>query len=153
MLDAAQKGGYAYPAINITSFPTINGALKAFAEAKSDGIIQVSTGGGEFASGTAVKDAVVGSIALADAIRTLAEEYDVLVGLHTDHCQPGKVDTFLKPLIAELPARDRRILSLRFTANMTQSEIGEELGISQMHVSRLLTRTLNRLRKGLTVVE
>ncbi|MFE7676495.1 RNA polymerase sigma factor SigF [Streptomyces albidoflavus] len=59
----------------------------------------------------------------------------------------------LKPLIAELPARDRRILSLRFTANMTQSEIGEELGISQMHVSRLLTRTLNRLRKGLTVVE
>ncbi|CAM5323761.1 RNA polymerase sigma factor [Streptomyces gougerotii] len=59
----------------------------------------------------------------------------------------------LKPLIAELPTRDRRILSLRFTANMTQSEIGEELGISQMHVSRLLTRTLNRLRKGLTVVE
>ncbi|MFK8909971.1 RNA polymerase sigma factor SigF [Streptomyces sp. YS-3] len=59
----------------------------------------------------------------------------------------------LKPLIAGLPARDRKILSLRFVANMTQSEIGEELGISQMHVSRLLSRTLTRLRKGLTVEE
>ncbi|WP_327697050.1 RNA polymerase sigma factor SigF [Streptomyces sp. NBC_00459] len=57
----------------------------------------------------------------------------------------------LKPLIAGLPPRDRQILSLRFVANMTQSEIGEELGISQMHVSRLLSRTLQRLRKGLTV--
>jgi RNA polymerase sigma factor (sigma-70 family) len=59
----------------------------------------------------------------------------------------------LKPLIAELPARDRQILSLRFVANMTQSEIGEELGISQMHVSRLLTRTLGRLRRGMLVEE
>ncbi|MFE2520080.1 RNA polymerase sigma factor SigF [Streptomyces mirabilis] len=59
----------------------------------------------------------------------------------------------LKPLIAELPSRDRQILSLRFVANMTQSEIGDELGISQMHVSRLLSRTLVRLRKGLTVEE
>jgi RNA polymerase sigma-B factor len=59
----------------------------------------------------------------------------------------------LKPLIAELPQRDRKILSLRFVANMTQSEIGEELGISQMHVSRLLARTLVRLRKGLTLEE
>lgn len=57
----------------------------------------------------------------------------------------------LKPLIAGLPARDRQILSLRFVANMTQSEIGEELGISQMHVSRLLSRTLVKLRKGLTL--
>ncbi|GAA3372233.1 RNA polymerase sigma factor SigF [Streptomyces sannanensis] len=56
----------------------------------------------------------------------------------------------LKPLIAGLPARERKILSLRFFAGMTQSEIGEELGISQMHVSRLLSRTLRRLRKGLT---
>ncbi|MCW2869824.1 RNA polymerase sigma factor SigF [Actinacidiphila oryziradicis] len=59
----------------------------------------------------------------------------------------------LKPLIAQLPERDRKILSLRFVANMTQSEIGEELGISQMHVSRLLTRTLSRLRRGLMVDE
>ncbi|MFJ4964482.1 SigB/SigF/SigG family RNA polymerase sigma factor [Streptomyces sp. NPDC088729] len=59
----------------------------------------------------------------------------------------------LKPLIAALPSRDRMILSLRFVSNMTQSEIGEELGISQMHVSRLLSRTLVKLRRGLTLDE
>jgi len=99
MLDAAQKGSYAYPAINVTSLVTINGALKAFADQKSDGIIQVSTGGGQFASGTSVADMVLGAIVLAEATHRLAERYDILVGLHTDHCQPGKVDSFLKPLI------------------------------------------------------
>ena len=99
MLDAAQKGGYAYPAINITSLTTANGALKAFAEAKSDGIIQVSTGGGQFASGTAVNDAAFGAIVLAEAVHILAEKYDILVGLHTDHCHPEKVDSFLRPLL------------------------------------------------------
>ncbi|MBL47647.1 MAG: class II fructose-bisphosphate aldolase [Roseibacillus sp.] len=106
MLDAAQKGGYAYPAINITSLPTANGALKAFAEAKSDGIIQVSSGGGQFASGLAINDAAYGSIVLAEAVHRLAEKYDVLVALHTDHCHPGKVDSFLRPLLAE--SRRRR---------------------------------------------
>jgi fructose-bisphosphate aldolase class II len=99
MLDAAQEGGYAYPAINITSLTTANGALKAFAEQKSDGIIQVSTGGGQFASGTAVNDAAFGSIVLAEAVHLLAEKHDVLVALHTDHCHPEKVDSFLKPLL------------------------------------------------------
>jgi fructose-bisphosphate aldolase class II len=105
MLDAAQKGGYAYPAINVTSLPTINGALKAFAEAKSDGIIQVSTGGGEFASGTAVKDMALGAIVLAEAVHVLAEKYNVLVALHTDHCHPKNVEKFLKPLLAATRAR------------------------------------------------
>ncbi len=105
MIDAAQKGDYAYPAINITSITTINGALKAFAESKSDGIIQVSTGGGEFASGTAVKDMALGAMVLAEATHILAEKYNVLVALHTDHCQPKKVDTFLKPLIAATAKR------------------------------------------------
>ena len=99
MLDAAQKGSYAYPAINVTSLTTINGALKAFSEAKSDGIIQVSTGGGEFASGTSVKDAAFGAIVLAEACHRLAEKYDILVALHTDHCHPAKVEGFLKPLL------------------------------------------------------
>lgn len=105
MLDAAQKGSYAYPAINVTSLATINGALKAFADAKSDGIIQVSTGGGQFASGMSVKDMALGAVVLAEATHRLAERYNILVGLHTDHCQPGKVDTFLKPLIAATAAR------------------------------------------------
>jgi fructose-bisphosphate aldolase class II len=99
MLDAAQKGSYAYPAINVTSLTTINGALKAFAESKSDGIIQISTGGGEFASGTAVKSAAFGAIVLAEACHLLAEKYDVLIALHTDHCHPEKVESFLKPLL------------------------------------------------------
>ncbi len=105
MLDAAQDGNYAYPAINVTSLVTINAALKAFADKKSDGIIQVSTGGGQFASGLGVNDAVLGSIVLAEAAHRLADQYDVLIGLHTDHCQPGKVESFLKPLIAETRRR------------------------------------------------
>ncbi|KAB2640211.1 MAG: class II fructose-bisphosphate aldolase, partial [Verrucomicrobia bacterium] len=96
MLDAAQQGGYAYPAVNVTSIITINGALRAFAEAKSDGIIQVSTGGGKFASGSSVGDEAFGAIVLAEAAHRLAEKYNVLVALHTDHCQPGKVESFLR---------------------------------------------------------
>jgi fructose-bisphosphate aldolase class II len=118
MLDAAQKGGYAYPAINVTSITTINGALKAFAESKSDGIIQVSTGGGEFASGTALKDQAFGAIVLAEATHRLAERYNILVGLHTDHCQPKKVDSFLKPLIAETAKRRAAGLNNLFQSHM-----------------------------------
>src|SRR5690606_7492225 len=100
MLDAAQQGNYAYPAINVTSLVTINAALKAFADQKSDGIIQISTGGGKFASGLGIGDPVLGCIVLAEAAHRLAERYDIFVGLHTDHCPPDQVDSFLKPLIA-----------------------------------------------------
>jgi len=99
MLDAAQEGGYAYPAINCVSIASINAALLAFAESKSDGIIQFSTGAGAFASGLANKNQALGVIALAEAAHALAEQYDVLVALNTDHCPPKAVDSFLKPLI------------------------------------------------------
>jgi fructose-bisphosphate aldolase class II len=105
MLDAAQKGSYAYPAINVTSISTLSGALRAFADSKSDGIIQVSTGGGEFASGTHVKDMALGAIVLAEATHILAERYDILIALHTDHCHPKNVEKFLKPLIAATAKR------------------------------------------------
>ncbi len=118
MLDAAQKGNYAYPAINVTSITTINGALKAFAESKSDGIIQVSTGGGEFASGLAVKDMAFGAIALAEAAHRLADKYNVMIGLHTDHCQPKKVDKFLRPLIEETAKRRAKGLNNLFQSHM-----------------------------------
>jgi len=59
----------------------------------------------------------------------------------------------LKPLLAALPPRERHIIALRFFHNMTQSQIAEEIGISQMHVSRLLAKTLVRLRAGLLVDE
>jgi fructose-bisphosphate aldolase, class II len=99
MIDNAQKNNFAYAAINITSLPTINGTIAAFAEMKTDGIIQVSTGGGEFASGMGVKDAVLGAQALAEYVHMVADRYDVNIALHTDHCMPAKVDSFLRPLI------------------------------------------------------
>ena len=118
MLEAAQAGDYAYAAVNVTSLITINGALKAFADKKADGIIQVSTGGGEFASGTSNKDAVLGAIVLAEAAHRLAERYNVLVALHTDHCQPKKVDSFLRPLIAETAKRRKAGLPNLFQSHM-----------------------------------
>ena len=108
MLDSAQEGGYAYPAINCASIITINAAMKGFAESKSDGIIQFSTGAGQFASGLANKDAAYGCIVLAEAAHRIAEQYDVLVALNTDHCPPNQAETFLKPLIEATAARRAR---------------------------------------------
>lgn len=105
MLDNAKKNKFAYPAINVTSEVTANAVLEAFAETKSDGIIQVSTGGGEFASGQMLKDAALGAISIANHIHLVADKYDINVALHTDHCQPKKVEPFLKPLIAESKKR------------------------------------------------
>jgi fructose-bisphosphate aldolase class II len=105
MLDAAQKGDYAYPAINVTSMLTANAALKGFADAKSDGMLQVSTGAGKFAAGLAVGDMVSGAISIAEHIHRMAEHYDVRIALHTDHCPPKNVDDFLIPLIEESERR------------------------------------------------
>ncbi|MEQ4721989.1 class II fructose-bisphosphate aldolase [Nonomuraea sp. B19D2] len=99
MLDRAKAGGFAYPAINVTSSQTLNAALRGFAEAESDGIIQVSTGGAEFLSGASVKDMVTGATALAEYARVVAAKYPVTVALHTDHCPKDKLDGFMRPLI------------------------------------------------------
>jgi fructose-bisphosphate aldolase class II len=134
MLDAAQNGGYAYPAINVTSITTINGALKAFSEAGSDGIIQVSTGGGGFASGTAIADDAFGAIVLAEATHLLAERYNVLVALHTDHCHPEKVDGFLKPLLEASRKRIAEGKGPLFNSHMFDGsvvELDENLTISK----------------------
>jgi fructose-bisphosphate aldolase class II len=100
MLDRAKEGGFAYPAINVTSSITVNAALRGFAEAGSDGILQASTGGAEFASGTKVKDMVTGAVALAEFTKVVADKYGITVALHTDHCPKDKLDTYVKPLIA-----------------------------------------------------
>lgn len=137
MLDAAQKGNYAYPAVNVTSITTINAALKAFADAKSDGIIQFSTGGGEFGSGLGVKDAAFGAIVLAEAVHRLAEKYDVLIGLHTDHCQPKKADSFLKPLIEETAKRRAKGENNLFNAHMLDASdlpLEENMEISKEYL-------------------
>jgi fructose-bisphosphate aldolase, class II len=100
MFDKAKAGGFAYPAINVTSSETVNAAIKGFADAKSDGILQVSTGGAEFASGTNVKNMVTGAVALAEFAHVVAEKYPIQIGLHTDHCQKEKLDSYVRPLIA-----------------------------------------------------
>jgi len=100
MLDRAKAGSFAYPAINITSSQTLNAAIRGFAEAESDGIVQVSTGGAEYLSGPTVKDMVTGSVALAAYAHEVAKKYGVNIALHTDHCPKNKLDGFVRPLIA-----------------------------------------------------
>ncbi|WBB73546.1 class II fructose-bisphosphate aldolase [Micromonospora sp. WMMD1128] len=100
MLDRAKAGRYAYPAINVTSSQTLNAALKGFADAESDGIIQVSTGGAEYLSGPSIKDMVTGATAFAAYAHEVAKKYPVTVALHTDHCPKDKLDKFVRPLMA-----------------------------------------------------
>ncbi len=100
MFDRAKAGAFAYPAINVSSSQTLNAALRGFAEAESDGIIQISTGGAEYLSGPTVKDMVTGSVAFAAYAREVAKKYPVNIGLHTDHCPKDKLDKFVRPLLA-----------------------------------------------------
>ncbi len=100
MLDRAKAGAFAYPAINVTSSQTLNAALAGFAEAGSDGIVQVSTGGAEYLSGPTVKDMVLGAEALAEFAHHVAKGYGVNIALHTDHCPKDKLDGYMRPLIA-----------------------------------------------------
>ncbi|MER7002951.1 class II fructose-bisphosphate aldolase [Dactylosporangium sp. NPDC000555] len=100
MLDRAKAGAFAYPAINVSSSQTLNAAIRGFAEAESDGIIQVSTGGAEYLSGPTVKDMITGSVALAAFAHEVAKKYSVNIALHTDHCPKNKLDGFVRPLLA-----------------------------------------------------
>ncbi|MPM22423.1 Fructose-bisphosphate aldolase [bioreactor metagenome] len=100
MLDRAKANGFAYPAINVTSSQTLTAALRGFAEAESDGIVQISTGGAEYLSGSTIKDKVTGAVALAEFAHVVAKQYPVNVALHTDHCQKDKLDSYVRPLIA-----------------------------------------------------
>ncbi|MET1060301.1 MAG: class II fructose-bisphosphate aldolase [Nocardioides sp.] len=99
MLDRAKSRGFAYPAINVSSSQTLNAALKGFADAGSDGIVQVSTGGAEYLSGPSVKNMVSGSVAFAAYAAEVAKNYPVNIALHTDHCPKDKLDSFVRPLI------------------------------------------------------
>src|ERR1700760_309374 len=130
MLDRAKAGGFAYPAINCTSSETVNAALKGFAEAGSDGIVQVSTGGAEFASGTSVKDMVTGAVGLAEFAHVVAAKYPIQIALHTDHCQKDKLDTYVRPLIAISQERVDRGANPLFQSHMWDGSaipLGENL--------------------------
>jgi fructose-bisphosphate aldolase class II len=99
MLDRAKAGAFAYPAINVSSSQTLIAALRGFAEAQSDGIIQFSWGGAEYASGSTIKNCVDGAVALAEYAHIVAKNYGVNIALHTDHCPVEKLDSFMRPLL------------------------------------------------------
>jgi fructose-bisphosphate aldolase class II len=105
MLDRARDGRFAYPAVNVTSLNTANAVLRGLAESRSDGFIQVSTGGAAFASGSAIKDMVLGAISIAEHVHRVADRYPIYVALHTDHCQADKLDAFVIPLVEETERR------------------------------------------------
>jgi fructose-bisphosphate aldolase class II len=105
MIDRARAGRFAYPAVNVTSLTTANAVLKGLAENRSDGIIQISTGGAAFASGINVKDMALGGISIAEHVHRAAARYPIYVALHTDHCQAKNLDKFVVPLIEETERR------------------------------------------------
>ena len=100
MLGRAKEHSFAFPAINCVGSESVNAAIKGFADAGSDGIIQFSTGGAEFASGLGIKEMVTGAVALAEFAHIVAEKYTITVALHTDHCPKDKLDTYVRPLLA-----------------------------------------------------
>ncbi|MEV6440817.1 class II fructose-bisphosphate aldolase [Amycolatopsis sp. NPDC051716] len=134
MLDRAKANEFAYPAINVTSSETVNAAIRGFAEAESDGIIQFSTGGAEFASGQKVKDMVTGATALAEFAQVVAAKYDINVALHTDHCPKDKLDGFVRPLIEISAERVKNGQNPLFQSHMWDGsaiDLDENLEIAQ----------------------
>ncbi|MEV5433886.1 class II fructose-bisphosphate aldolase [Streptomyces sp. NPDC052701] len=140
MLDRAKAGKFAYPAINVTSTQTLHAALRGFAEAESDGIVQISTGGAEFLGGQHNKDMVTGAVALAEFAHIVAEKYDVNIALHTDHCPKDKLDGYVRPLLALSEERVKAGRNPLFQSHMwdgSAETLADNLAIAQ----ELLERT------------
>ncbi|MFB7458118.1 class II fructose-bisphosphate aldolase [Streptomyces sp. NPDC088337] len=140
MLDRAKAGKFAYPAINVTSSQTLNAALRGFAEAESDGIVQISTGGAEFLGGQYSKDMVTGAVALAEYAHIIAEKYPVNIALHTDHCPKDKLDGYVRPLLAISEERVKGGRNPLFQSHMwdgSAETLADNLAIAQ----ELLVRT------------
>ncbi|MCU1646579.1 MAG: fbaA [Nocardia sp.] len=146
MIARAKENSFAFPAINCTSSETINAAIKGFADAGSDGIIQFSTGGAEFGSGLGVKSMVTGAVALAEFAHVIAAEYDVTIALHTDHCPKDKLDTFVRPLLAISAERVKAGQNPLFQSHMWDGsaipidenlEIAKEL-LKQCHAANII---------------
>ncbi|KPC94298.1 fructose-bisphosphate aldolase, partial [Streptomyces sp. NRRL F-6602] len=134
MLDRAKAGKFAYPAINVTSSQTLHAALRGFAEAESDGIIQISTGGAEFLGGQYNKDMVTGAVALAEFAHIVAAKYDITVALHTDHCPKDKLDGYVRPLLAVSEERVKAGRNPLFQSHMwdgSAETLADNLAIGQ----------------------
>lgn len=148
MLENARKGAYAYPAINVTSLTTANAVLKGLAAGRSDGIIQVSTGGAAFASGSSVKDMALGAISVAEHVHRVAERYPIYVALHTDHCQADKLEKFVVPLVEETERRRAAGRPNLFNSHMFDGSalpLRENLDIAE--------KLLERFRKSELILE
>ncbi len=146
MLATAKDKGFAYPAINVSSSQTLNAALAGFAEAGSDGIIQISTGGAEYLSGPTVKNMVTGSVAFAAYAAEVAKAYPVNIALHTDHCPKDKLDGFVRPLLDLSAERVARGEAPLFQSHMWDGsavpleenlQIAEEL-LAKCHAARIV---------------
>jgi len=118
MIDRAKKGGFAYPAINVSSSQTVNAVLQGLTEAGSDGILQVTTGGGDYWSGPSVKNMATGAAAMAQFVREVAKNYPITVGIHTDHCSKDHLDGFLLPLLEISKERVRSGQEALFNSQM-----------------------------------
>ncbi|QLQ15120.1 MAG: class II fructose-bisphosphate aldolase [Micropruina sp.] len=141
MLDKAKAGSYAYPAINVTSSQSLNAALAGFAEAGSDGIVQVSTGGAEYASGPTIKNMVAGAVALAEYAHVVAAQYPIQVALHTDHCPEPKLDSYVRPLLAISEERVARGQDPLFNSHMWDGSALDDTERNLQIAEELLGRT------------
>ena len=142
MLDTARADGFAYAAINVSSSETFNAAVRGFAAARSDGIVQITTGAAEYLSGAA-EDMAVGARAFAEFAHVLAARAPVLIALHTDHCTPEHVDTFLRPLLCESRRRRERGEQPLFNSHMFD---GSQLPLAEnLRISNDLLREANAL--------
>jgi fructose-bisphosphate aldolase class II len=148
MLDRARKNHFAYPAFNVTSLTTANAVLKGLAESKSDGIIQVSTGGAAFASGSSVKDMALGAISIAEHVHRVADRYSVYVALNTDHCTAANLDKFVIPLVEETEKRRAAGKQNLFTAHMFDGS-----GLSLKENLDIAAKLLERFRKNDLLLE
>ena len=148
MLDRAKENRFAYPAINVTSLTTANAVLKGLAESKSDGIIQVSTGGAAFASGSSVKDMALGATSIAEHVHRMAERYPIYVALHTDHCQADKLEKYVIPLVEET---ERRRASGR--PNLFSSHMFDGSALPLAQNLDIAVKLLERFKKNELILE
>ncbi|GFH36320.1 class II fructose-bisphosphate aldolase [Streptomyces pacificus] len=139
MLDRAKAGRFAYPAINVTSSQTLHAALRGFAEAESDGIVQISTGGAEYLGGQYDKDMVTGAVALAEFAHIVAAKYPVNIALHTDHCPKDKLDGYVRPLLAVSEQRVAQGRNPLFQSHMwdgSAETLADNLSVAQELLAR-----------------
>ena len=148
MLDRAKAGAFAYPAINVSSSQTLIAALRGFAEAQSDGIIQFSWGGAEYASGSTIKNSVDGAVALAEYAHIVAKNYGINIALHTDHCPVEKLDSFMRPL---LDIGAKRIAS--GLAPLFQSHMWDGSAVSMPENMKIADELITKSQAARTILE